>query len=1371
MMKSNTIFARLFFGHGWKCCLAALAVLGIPHSLHGQTVTSDADLQAALNTSATPATTDTTIVFANNISLLGYSAPTYDAGSGFLGAINAPISGGTLAVLTIDGSGKTLTGGNANALFFASPENETATGGVSSPTPQSVIIQNLTITGATSHGGNSGFGGGGAGLGGGLFIGTGVNLALNNVTFSGNQAIGGSSTFNTIRYAGGGIGGNAGEYGGGGLYATPTSLYSGGGATGGQGFGGGPGGFGGGGAYFDSAGGFGAGGSYGGGAAGFGAGGSYNGTDGGFGGGGGYFFHSGGVGGGTNNGGGAGFGGAIFIQNGATLTLIGTDTLAGDTATGGTGTSNTGAHHNGAGVGNELFMMTGSSVTLAPGAGMTITIGASGDTGDNIADDSVSSLPTGQTYTAGIAAGAGLVLGSSASPNGTVILYGTNTYAGGTLLQDGTTVVVGSSQALGIGALTTVGNTVVYANGVSVANSIVMTGDTALEVDDLGSATQAGVISESGASHSFTKTGTGTLSLTNANTYSGGTTINSGVLEAQNNSALGTGDVTVGSGTSLQLSGAIQVNNNITISGTGAGGAGAIFSTDAQSNYIGGTVTLADDASVHNENGNSLLIFNGDVSLGSHTITVAGASQTVFNGQISGTGGFTVGADSAAAMGGGSDNIYSGVTTVSAGAFLGLVKGDGIIAIPGDLNITGGIDDYYSSQIATTAVVTFSGNGNLAFVSNNVSETVAGIQGGTLTNQVGTAGTTGDSLTVEGTGTYTYAGRIDDNGGSMALVKQGAGSQELDGPSTYSGGTMLSAGTLIAGSGTALGTGSVQFSAGTLKMGNNNHALTIGGYTQTGGSLVLNVSGVGQNATADHLNVTNGSAGQVTLGGNLTVNLGGFSASAGSHGGTYTFTLVSTAASYTGTFTTFDPLNAGAGLTTNLDYTADDVLLQITLPAGTFSLDKLTANQRGIASSLNTGITAGSASPSFAALVTALAPFSNSPASLGTALDQLSPAKFGRFTTLTAVNNASFGTEALDNYLAGLRVGPNGTFVGGNGSIDVSGLTMNDPNYDPTLAMVHSRLMAWNPGPARVLSDLPNPMIAGVEMKDPKDMKSMTAPAYSDPWNFFVRGNVILAQGFSEPGISHFDDNTESVQLGTDYRFSPNFLVGLTASYGHTDATLDNDGSSATVDSYSPGIYASYADKGWYANASGNYTHNAYTQDRVIGFLGQTASSAPEGNEGVANLDGGYDFHHGALTFGPLAGVQYTHLTVDGYHESGSIADLNVNDENTDSLRSRLGGRVSYAFCHGGMSLTPHLDASWQHEFLDQARGITSQFEGAAGSFDVKTSNPSRDSALIDAGIDAQINRTITVFGDYEFQAGQDNYFGQSVQAGVKVNF
>ena len=72
--------------------------------------------------------------------------------------------------------------------------------------------------------------------------------------------------------------------------------------------------------------------------------------------------------------------------------------------------------------------------------------------------------------------------------------------------------------------------------------------------------------------------------------------------------------MTVNSGGSLQLEGGITLNtnNNITISGTGAG---AIFNNDTNSDTVGGTVTLATAASINNHSNAGLLTLSGSVSL------------------------------------------------------------------------------------------------------------------------------------------------------------------------------------------------------------------------------------------------------------------------------------------------------------------------------------------------------------------------------------------------------------------------------------------------------------------------------------------------------------------------------------------------------------------------------------------------------------------------------------------------------------------------------------------------------------------------------------------------------------------------------------
>jgi autotransporter-associated beta strand protein len=74
----------------------------------------------------------------------------------------------------------------------------------------------------------------------------------------------------------------------------------------------------------------------------------------------------------------------------------------------------------------------------------------------------------------------------------------------------------------------------------------------------------SGVIADGGffggTGGSLVKVGAGTITLSGANSYTGGTTINAGILEAANNQALGNGRVTVNSGGSLQVDSNFQVS-------------------------------------------------------------------------------------------------------------------------------------------------------------------------------------------------------------------------------------------------------------------------------------------------------------------------------------------------------------------------------------------------------------------------------------------------------------------------------------------------------------------------------------------------------------------------------------------------------------------------------------------------------------------------------------------------------------------------------------------------------------------------------------------------------------------------------------------
>ena len=338
-------------------------------------------------------------------------------------------------------------------------------------------IQNITFSGLTAKGGDGSLGGAGLGAGGALYIASGAEVTLANVTFQSCRALGGSIT--TLAGSSGGASINLpvmndttfmGVTGGFGFGGAPSGSFGGGaghdsdGTALGTDFNGAAGvargnGVGGNGSLLDSDGGYYAGGGSGsglGGAGGFGGGGGYGGASGiggsgGFGGGGaasGMTQGSSGFGGGsastTEGGPGAGLGGAIFIEQGGRLILNDMITFgASNSATGGMSIDGSVM---GSGLGQDIFMMTGSLLTVNSDDDITIPSAIEGNQGNQ---GGVMTPVDFSTTSVG---------GLTKEGSGTLALSGANTYSGDTNVNEG---------ILTFGASASVSSPITIASGAS----------------------------------------------------------------------------------------------------------------------------------------------------------------------------------------------------------------------------------------------------------------------------------------------------------------------------------------------------------------------------------------------------------------------------------------------------------------------------------------------------------------------------------------------------------------------------------------------------------------------------------------------------------------------------------------------------------------------------------------------------------------------------------------------------------------------------------------------------------------------------------------------------------------------------------------
>ena len=368
-------------------------------------------------------------------------------------------------------------------------------------------------------------------------------------------------------------------------------------------------------------------------------------------------------------------------------------------------------------------------------------------------------------------------------------------------------------------------------------------------------------------------------------------------------------------------------------------------------------------------------------------------------------------------------------------------------------------------------------------------------------------------------------------------------------------------------------------------------------------------------------------------------------------------------------------------------------------------------------------------------------------------LEQLSPQRYQIYGAI-ALANANFLTQTVDQRLDNVRLGSEG--------LDSSGLSVSCCSAQGKLGM--------GGGKQAVASASMNKDGKGVSLKE-------VAPVEGKRWGTFLSGNLILADidGRDQQQDSKF--NSAGLVGGVDVRLSDALTAGLLLGYEHTNADLDRQDSTADVDTYTTGLYAGYRDGNYYGNGLAAYSLNDYESRRTVQLPGvsRTANADTWGSQFVLNLDGGYDQPVSKnITAGPFAGLQYVHLDVNGFRESGAKgANLAVNDQGVDSLRSRLGVRVELRkdlCCCWAVASEARL--AWQHEFLNDDRAIVARFTGSGlSAFSVRTTAPERDAAVLGLGVNATYRKALTAFADYDVQVGQAHYVEQIIKGGLKYSF
>ncbi|HEB2976933.1 TPA: autotransporter-associated beta strand repeat-containing protein, partial [Salmonella enterica subsp. enterica serovar Worthington] len=281
--------------------------------------------------------------------------------------------------------------------------------------------------------------------------------------------------------------------------------------------------------------------------------------------------------------------------------------------------------------------------------------------------------------------------------------------------------------------------------------------------------------------------------------YTGGTTISGGTLVANNVEALGTGDVT--NNATLELNTGGDFTNAISGSGQVVKSGDKTLTLSGANSYTGGT-TISGGTLVANDVN---ALGTGDVT---DNATLALNAVGDFNNAIGGSGKVEKSGDDTLTLSG--SNTYTGGTLINGGTLVASnveALGTGDVTDDATLELNTGGD--FDNAISGSGQVVKSGDETLTLSGSNTYTGGTLISSGTLVandvNALGTGDVTDNAVLELNTG----GDFINSIGGTGRVEKSGDETLTLSGSNTYTGGTTINDGTLVATSVDALGSGDV----------------------------------------------------------------------------------------------------------------------------------------------------------------------------------------------------------------------------------------------------------------------------------------------------------------------------------------------------------------------------------------------------------------------------------------------------------------------------------------------------------------------------------------------------------------------------------
>ena len=478
----------------------------------------------------------------------------------------------------------------------------------------------------------------------------------------------------------------------------------------------------------------------------------------------------------------------------------------------------------------------------------------------------------------------------------------------------------------------------------------------------------------------------------------------------------------------------------------------------------------------------------------------------------------------------------------------------------------------------------------------------------------------------------------------------------------------------------------------------------------------------------------------LTLGGTITAVLrdipGGDNAFTPRIGDQYQFITTINGASYRGAFLPFAQPTVGLGPNTRLDLVYARNLSAVSFAVTPISFAAMAGTTQGndgaVAAALDAARPSAGAMPSGPTKSVFDALYETAEDDQQQALETLSGQGQAAGAGAVMASFTGFSGAVSDRQ---------SLVVNGGGNVQ-SGLT-------PGFALAYS-----NDGPSLASSLAGVPFPGAAQSGDLLSRWSIWGQAYGQ-WSKTGAANGLPGASTSSGGFT----------LGADRAFWPDLIGG--AAFGFIRGTTKSAGTTATADTFSGSLYASWTPGAFVIDARLAAGPSSGTSTRHIELPGvsTTASGSLRGFGGLFATEVGYRLKLNDITLKPFAGLSTQMFRRGGFTETSDFG-LTFPAQTFNKLTASAGVMATTQFRVGnGLTLMPMLKLTYARDLRDDA--LVSQAALLDEPFLIQTASPGRDAVIVNAGLVAWQTDALRVYGSYTGEVRR-NAVAHQVMAGIR---